>query len=70
MHARIHLNPRKPGHISLRGTKINITLLFFSSKCRPTDRIRESYPRVKIIGLAGQGDPTRMKPVSHGSLRK
>ena len=38
------------------------------SKCRPTGQIRGSNLRVKINGLAGQGDPTRMKPVSHGSI--
>ena len=37
-------------------------------KCRPTGQIRESNLRVKISGLAGQGDPTRMKPVSRGSI--
>ena len=37
-------------------------------KCRPTGRIRRSNLRLKINGLTGQGDPTRMKPVSHGSI--
>ena len=37
-------------------------------KCRPTGRTRKSTPRVKINGLAGRGDPTRMKPVSHGLI--
>ena len=37
-------------------------------KSRPMGHIRGSNLRVKINGLAGQGDPTRMKPVSHGSI--
>ena len=37
-------------------------------KCRPTERIRGSNLRVKTNGLAGQGDPTRMKSVSHGVI--
>ena len=31
-------------------------------------RIRGSNPRVKMNGLVGQGDPTRMKPVSYGPI--
>ena len=64
-HARIHSYPLQPGHISLRGTKMNIKLFL---KCRPTGQIRGSSFRVKLNGLAGQVDPTRMKPVSHGSI--
>ena len=37
-------------------------------KCRPTGQIRGSNLRVKKNGLAGQGDPTHMKPVSLGSI--
>ena len=37
-------------------------------KCRPTGQIRGSNLRVKINDLAGQGDPTRLKPVSRGSF--
>ena len=33
-------------------------------------QIRESDLRVKINGLAGQGDPTRMEPVCHGSIER
>ena len=45
---------------------ININKLFL--KCRPTGQIRGSDLRVNINGLAGQGDPTRMKLVSHGAI--
>ena len=65
-HARIHPYPLlQPSHLSLRGTKMT-TKLFF--KYRPTGQIRGSNLRVKRNGLAGQGDPTRTKPVSHGSI--
>ena len=37
-------------------------------KCRPTSQIRGSNVRVKVNGLAGQGDSTRIKPASHGSI--
>ena len=37
-------------------------------KCRPTGQIRGSNLRAKINGFAGEGDPTRMKPVSHESI--
>ena len=47
--------------------KKNINLFL---KLRPTGRIRGSNPRVQANGLAGQGDPPRMKPVSHGSIRR
>ena len=38
-------------------------------KRRPMGRIRGSNPRVKINGLAGQGDPTRMKPGRTGQSK-
>ena len=62
----IHPHPLlQPSQISLRGTKN--TIIFFV-KCGPTGQIRGSNLRVKINGLGGQGDPTCMKPVSHGSI--
>ena len=55
--------------IDRRGAQTWISFLFV--KCRPTGRIRGSNLRVKINGLrAGEGDPTRMKFVSHGVNRK
>ena len=63
MPASIHTH--YPGHTSLLGTKRNMKLFL---KRRPTGQIRGSNLRVKINGLADQGDPTRMKPVSHGSI--
>ena len=56
---------RQATYTSLRGTKMNIQLFL---KRRPMGRIHGSNPRVKINGLAGQGDSTRMKTVSHGSI--
>ena len=44
-HARIHSYPLQSGHISLRGTNINIKLRW---ECRRTGQIRGSNLRVKI----------------------
>ena len=65
-HAHTHPYPLQPGHISMRGTKMKFKLFF---KCRPTGQIRWSNLRVnKKNDLAGQGDPTRITPVSPGSI--
>ena len=64
MPASIH-NHYRQVILSLRGTKMSSKLLL---KSQPTGQIRGSNLRVKNNGLAGQGDPTRIKPVSHGSI--
>ena len=64
-HAPIHPYPLQPGRISLPGTRMTIKLFF---KCRPTSPIRGSSMPVMMNGLAGHGDPTRIKPVSHRSI--
>ena len=59
----IHTHYSQATYISLWGTKINIKLFW---ECRPSGQIRGSNLRVKMFDfLADQGDPTRMKPVSH-----
>ena len=59
MPASIYTATTARSYISLRDTKMNTNLFL---NCRPTGQIRGSDLRVKINYLAGQGDPTRMKP--------
>ena len=66
-HARIHLYPLQLSHISLRETNMKASLFL---NYRPTGPIRGSDLRVRINGLAAQGGSTRMKPVSHGSIKR
>ena len=59
-HARIHPYSLQTGHRSQRGIVFEVSTHGSDPGVEP--------PRVKINGLACQGDPTRMKPVSHGSI--
>ena len=60
-HVGIHPYPLQPGHISLGSTQMKIFVVVEVSTRGPD-------PWVEINGLEGCGDPTRDRPVSHGSI--